>query len=267
MKEVVVFKLGGELCVSETLKEVAETIKRSREVGKGCVIVHGGGPQIDTTLSRLQLPKKVVAGRRVTDSATVEVATMVLAGSVNTSLVAGLRAEGIPAVGLTCIDGGIAKTHKRAPLEVEHSGGEKEIVDFEYVGEVDEIDCTLIDLLLHSEMVPIIASLGADRSGTILNINADTVACEIASSMNAALLVLLTKVGGILRERDDPSTVIETLDIGEIERLKVDGVIVGGMLPKVSAAVRALQRGVTKVLISGVDDRTSGTEIVSKKVE
>lgn len=263
MKELVVFKLGGELCIPEVLGQVAETIKRTRDDGKGCVVIHGGGPQIDGMLARLQIPKKMVAGRRITDSSTIEVATMVLAGSVNTTLVASLQASGISAVGLTCSDGGIAKVLKRAPLEVTLDDGERGVIDFEYVGEIREIDPTLIDLLLRSGMVPVIASLGADPGGRILNMNADTVASEIAASLKASLLVLLTKVGGVLREKDDPSSVIETLTREEIERLKSTGVIAGGMLPKVSAAVGALDRGVRRVRIGGVHSLPEGTEITS----
>lgn len=268
MNSVVVLKLGGELCSFDCLIKVSQTITTLKREGKQCVVVHGGGPQIDELLFRLQVPKRVVAGRRVTDEETLQAAAMVLGGSVNTTVVASLQANGVNAVGLTCVDGGMIQVRKRPPMEVTLPDGEKRAVDYENVGEILSVQPAFLTLLLESGHTPVVASLGADEKGRILNMNADTVACEIAAAMDAQLLVLLTQIGGVLRDKRDVSTVIPTLTTTDIEELKAGGVIAEGMLPKVSAALRALHRGVQQVRICSVEGcviEGKGTEIVESK--
>jgi acetylglutamate kinase len=239
-----VLKAGGDAFVSaETTRALLEQIGILHQVGIRVVLVHGGGPQSTQLSKRLGLQTTMVEGRRVTDSATLEVSTMVLNGEINTRIVAMCRALRIPAIGISGVDGGLIKAHKRPPVRRE-SG---DIVDYGFVGDIDGIDASILVKQLDNELVPVVSPLSADDHGTLLNINADTVAAAIATELKAEKFVLATGAPGILESLDDPRSLVSYVDRHGLRRLRDDGKISGGMLPKVAAIERALAGGVPRV--------------------
>ncbi|MEO2240584.1 MAG: acetylglutamate kinase [Euryarchaeota archaeon] len=241
---VEVIKVGGE--VLDRVDRLAEALPDE------AVIVHGGGPEISRTMEELGLEPRFVKGLRVTDGETLRVVIMVLAGHVNKRLVAGLRAHGVDAVGLSGVDGGLLLAEKR----VERVDGEE--VDLGYVGDVKGVNVDLLRALLRDGRVPVIAPLGVDERGTIYNVNADTAAGAIAAEAGADRLVLLTDVPGVLEDVDDPDSVIERLTPEEARRLRREGVIRGGMIPKVEAAVRAVESGCREAVVTNLSGLLSG---------
>jgi acetylglutamate kinase len=204
--------------------------------------VHGGGPQSTALAKRLGLATQMVEGRRVTDAQTLEVSTMVLNGEINTRIVAMCRALGIPAIGLSGVDGGLIKASKRPPVQV--SGN---TVDYGFVGDILGIDTSILLKQLDNDLVPIVSPLSADDNGTLLNINADTVAAMIACELKAEKFVMATGAPGILDSLEDPRSLISYIDRAGLRRLRDEGKISGGMLPKVAAIERALSGGVPRV--------------------
>jgi acetylglutamate kinase len=241
--KVFVIKAGGDAFVSnETTRALMEQIGILHQVGIRVVLVHGGGPQSTALSKRLGLTTQMVEGRRVTDAQTLEVSTMVLNGEINTRIVAMCRALGIPAIGLSGVDGGLIKASKRPPVQV---GGDT--VDYGYVGDIFGIDPSILLKQLDNDLVPIVSPLSADDSGTLLNINADTVAAMIACELKAEKFVMATGTPGILESLEDPRSLISYLDRAGLRRLRDEGKISGGMLPKVAAIERALAGGVPRV--------------------
>jgi acetylglutamate kinase len=241
--KVFVLKAGGDAFVSpETTRALMEQIGILHQVGIRVVLVHGGGPQSTALSKRLGLTTQIVEGRRVTDAQTLEVSTMVLNGEINTRIVAMCRALGIPAIGISGVDGALIKATKRPPVQV---GGQT--VDYGFVGDIYGIDAGIIVKLLDNDLVPIVSPLSADDQGTLLNINADTVAAMIASELKAEKFVMATGTPGILESLDDPRSLISYLDRAGLRRLRDEGKISGGMLPKVAAIERALSGGVPRV--------------------
>jgi acetylglutamate kinase len=206
------------------------------------VLVHGGGPQSTALAKRLGLATQMVEGRRVTDAQTLEVSTMVLNGEINTRIVAMCRALGIPAIGLSGVDGGLIKASKRPPVQVgDHT------VDYGFVGDILGLDTSILLKQLDNDLVPIVSPLSADDGGTLLNINADTVAAMIACELKAEKFVMATSAPGILDSLEDPRSLISYVDRAGLRRLRDEGKISGGMLPKVAAIERALSGGVPRV--------------------
>ena len=241
--KVFVLKAGGDAFVSnETTRALMEQIGILHQVGIRVVLVHGGGPQSTALSKRLGLSTQMVEGRRVTDAQTLEVSTMVLNGEINTRIVAMCRALGIPAIGISGVDGGLIKASKRPPVQV---GGET--VDYGFVGDIFGIDPSILVKQLDNDLVPIVSPLSADDSGTLLNINADTVAAMIACELKAEKFVMATGTPGILESLEDPRSLISYLDRAGLRRLRDEGKISGGMLPKVAAIERALAGGVPRV--------------------
>jgi acetylglutamate kinase len=243
-RKVFVLKAGGDAFVSpETTRALMEQIGILHQVGIRVVVVHGGGPQSTALSKRLGLETRMVDGRRVTDAATLEVSTMVLNGEINTRVVAMCRALGVPAIGVSGVDGGLIKASKRPP--VKSSAGET--VDYGFVGDIHGIDASIIVKQLDNDLVPIVSPLSSDDQGVLLNINADTVAAAIACELKAEKFILATGVPGILESVEDPRSLISYVDRAGLRRLRDEGKLGGGMLPKVAAIERALAGGVPRV--------------------
>ncbi len=241
--KVFVIKAGGDAFVSnETTRALLEQIGILHQVGIRVVLVHGGGPQSTALAKRLGLETQMVEGRRVTDAQTLEVSTMVLNGEINTRIVAVCRALGIPAIGLSGVDGGLIKATKRPPVQVAGA-----TVDYGYVGDILGLDTSILVKQLDNDLVPIVSPLSADDHGTLLNINADTVAAMIACDLKAEKFVMATGTPGILESLDDPRSLISYIDRAGLRRLRDEGKISGGMLPKATAIERALSGGVPRV--------------------
>jgi acetylglutamate kinase len=241
--KVFVLKAGGDAFITpEGTRALMEQIGILHQVGIRVVVVHGGGPQSTALARRLGLATQMVEGRRVTDAQTLEVSTMVLNGEINTRIVAVCRALGIPAIGLSGVDGGLIKATKRPPVQV--AG---QTVDYGFVGDILGLDTSILVKQLDNDLVPIVSPLSADDQGTVLNINADTVAAMIACELKAEKFVMATSAPGILESLDDPRSLISYIDRGGLRRLREEGKISGGMLPKVAAIERALSGGVPRV--------------------
>jgi acetylglutamate kinase len=241
--KVFVIKAGGDAFLThESTRALMEQIGILHQVGIRVVLVHGGGPQSTALSKRLGLSTQMVEGRRVTDAATLEVSTMVLNGEINTRIVAVCRALGIPAIGLSGVDGGLIKATKRPPVQV--AG---QTVDYGFVGDILGLDTSILLKQLDNDLVPIVSPLSADDHGTLLNINADTVAAMIACELKAEKFVMATGTPGILESLEDPRSLISYVDRAGLRRLRDEGKISGGMLPKAAAIERALSGGVPRV--------------------
>ena len=235
--KIVVIKYGGNAMVNEQLKQqVMEDIALLWLIGVKVVLVHGGGPEISETMKRLGKQAQFVNGLRVTDKETVDIVQMVLAGKVNKSLVNLLQMKGGHAVGLSGIDGGIIE----ATMKDEALG---------YVGKITRIRTQPITDLLEKNYIPVISTVASDRLGNTYNINGDTAAAYIAGALNAERLIMMTDIAGILRDKDDPGTLIPALTVKEAKKLFDEGVISGGMIPKVDCCIEAINKGVKHVVI------------------
>ena len=204
-KKIFVLKAGGEVFASEdTTRHLLEQVALLHQVGIRVVLVHGGGPQLTELANALGVPTQMVGGRRVTDKQTLDVTTMVLNGQINTRILAACRDLHLPAVGISGVDAGLIKAHKRPPVDVEgHAGGP---VDFGFVGDIDSVDTDVVRAQLDNGMVPIVSPLSADDTGMVLNINADTVAAALATALGASKLILTMGAPGILEDRHNPSS-------------------------------------------------------------
>jgi acetylglutamate kinase len=241
--KVFVLKAGGDAFFThESTRALMEQIGILHQVGIRVVLVHGGGPQSTALAKRLGLETHMVEGRRVTDAQTLEVSTMVLNGEINTRIVAVCRALGIPAIGLSGVDGGLIKATKRPPVQV--AG---QTVDYGFVGDILGLDTSILLKQLDNDLVPIVSPLSADDHGTVLNINADTVAAMIACDLKAEKFIMATGAPGILESLEDPRSLISYVDRAGLRRLRDEGKLSGGMLPKVAAIERALSCGVPRV--------------------
>ena len=235
--KIVVIKYGGNAMINEQLKQqVMEDVALLWLIGVKVVLVHGGGPEISETMKRFGKQAQFVNGLRVTDKETVDIVQMVLAGKVNKTLVNLLQMKGGHAVGLSGIDGGIIE----ATMKDETLG---------YVGKITRIRTQPIMDLLEKNYIPVISTVASDRQGNTYNINGDTAAADIAGALNAERLIMMTDIAGILRDKDDPSTLIPALTVSEAKKLFDEGVISGGMIPKVDCCVEAIGKGVKHVVI------------------
>jgi acetylglutamate kinase len=245
-KKIFVLKAGGEVFTSdEATRQLLEQVALLHQVGIRVVLVHGGGPQLTELADALGVPTQMVGGRRVTDKQTLDVTTMVLNGKINTRILAACRDLHLPAVGLSGVDAGLIKAHKRPPVQVEgHQGGP---VDFGYVGDIDSVDPDVVRAQLDNGMVPIVSPLSADDNGTVLNINADTVAAALATALGASKLILTMGAPGILEDRHNPSSLVSYLDLEDLQELRANGSLTEGMLPKARAIEAAIKGGVPRV--------------------
>ena len=235
--KVIVVKYGGNAMINEQLKDqVMEDIALLWLIGVKVVMVHGGGPEINEVMDKFGKKPEFVDGLRVTDKETVEIVQMVLAGKVNKSLVTLLQMKGGHAVGLSGIDGGLIE----AQMKNEKLG---------FVGKITKIRPQPINDLLEKNYIPVISTVASDRHGNVYNINGDTAAAYIAGALGAERLLMMTDIAGILRDKDDPSSLIHRLTINEARALYDEGVISGGMIPKVDCCIEAINKGVERVTI------------------
>ena len=262
--KVVVVKYGGNAMINEQLKEqVMEDIVLLHLIGVKVVLVHGGGPEITETLKKIGKESVFHNGLRVTDKETVDVVQMVLAGKINKSLVNLLETKGGSAIGLSGLDGHMIK----AEMKDEALG---------FVGKITGVDVKPVTDLLEHNYIPVISTVGCDAEGNVYNINADTAAAHIAGAMNAERLFTMTDIEGILRDKDDHTSIIPCIDIKEAEELFESGIISGGMIPKVECCIDAIRLGVKKVtildgrvphalLIETLTDEGAGTMVIRDK--
>lgn len=235
--KIVVIKYGGNAMINEELKEaVMGDIVLLSLIGVKVVLVHGGGPEITEMLTKVGKKSEFVDGLRVTDKETVEIVQMVLAGKVNKNLVNLLQRKGGKAVGLCGIDGHMVQ----AKVANARLG---------YVGDVTEVNVEVITDVLEKGYIPVVSTVGCDADGNVYNINADTVAARLAGELKAESLISMTDTVGLLRDKDDPSTLISKVYVSDAPKLIKDGVISGGMIPKINCCIEAIRRGVHKVFI------------------
>ncbi|MEO8574525.1 MAG: acetylglutamate kinase [Pyrinomonadaceae bacterium] len=252
-----VIKFSGKVTEDRNnLLSLTEELALLHQVGIRVCVIHGGGKQLTELAKKLGVVQTVIEGRRVTDDDTLELAKMIFRGKINTEILAALRNSGIHAVGLSGIDGGVIKAERRPPKDVlNRKTGETETVDYGHVGDVVEVDTRLINLLLENEYLPVISSLGADDDGKIYNINADTIASEIAVRLKAEKLILLSDVNGIYLDVADSATKIDRLSTSEARQLIDTGRATGGMIPKLESLISLLDRGVGSAHVIGGTDR------------
>ncbi len=247
-RKIFVVKAGGEVFGDlETTRSFLEQLAILHQVGIRIVIVHGGGPQSTALADALGVQTRFVEGRRVTDEDALEVATMVLNGQINTRILAVCRDLGLPAVGISGVDAGLIRAHRRPPVKV--NGDDEAPVDYGFVGDIDSVDADVLRTQLENGLVPVISPLSADPSGTLLNINADTVAAALAASLSAEKLILATGAPGILRDADDPASLVSYVDVAGLRALRDGGSLSSGMLPKAAAIESAIEAGVDRVHI------------------
>ena len=235
---------GGVFADAVATRTLVEQIAILHYFGVRVVLVHGGGPQLTELSAALGVPTRMVAGRRVTDQQSIDVTAMVLNGLINTRVLGICRDLDIDAVGISGVDAGLVRAHRRPPVKV---GGEGELVDFGFVGDIDAVDTTVLKKLLDNGLMPVVSPLSADQSGTLLNINADTVAAALGAALQAEKLILCTGAPGILGDMQDPRSLISYTDLAGLKRLREAGHIADGMLPKAKAIEDAIRGGVRRV--------------------
>lgn len=265
--KTVVIKYGGNAMTDPALSyAVMQDITLLKYVGVNPVLVHGGGPEINKMLTALNIKSQFHQGLRITDNGTINVVEMVLTGKVNKDIVTQLNLLGGNAIGLSGKDGNLIEAKK-----IKSPDG----VDLGYVGEVTNINCKVLDLLAKDEYIPVVAPIGIGENGATYNINADTVAGQVAAALKAEKLIFLTDTDGVLRNPQDPSSIISVLSVDEINNLIDSGIISDGMIPKVQSCVQAIERGVRRThIINGTikhpllleifTDRGIGTMVVAK---
>jgi acetylglutamate kinase len=247
---VFVVKLGGEvLSDPDALDGVAAQLALLASLGIRLVVVHGGGAQATALTERLGHRAQIVAGRRVTDDDALEVVTMVYAGSLNVAVLSALRGHRVQAVGVSGVDGDLLTARRRPPVTITDDDGTTREVDFGHVGDIVHVDPHVLRTLLDARLVPVVASLAGDEDGRVYNVNADTVAEALAVALAAQKLVFLTGAPGVLRDRDDPSTLVTFADPRDLTALMDSGALAGGMRPKVEACIRAATHGVERTHI------------------
>ena len=242
-KTFVVKAGGGVFGDPNAVRGLIEQIAILHYFGVRVVFVHGGGPQLTEITEQLGVPTRMVQGRRVTDQKAIDATSMVLNGLINTKLLALCREMNLDAVGVSGVDAGLIRAHKRAPVKID-SG---ETVDYGFVGDIDVVDTSVLTKLLDNGLMPIVSPLSSDENGTLLNINGDTVAAAIGAALHAEKLMLCTGAPGILANVDDPTSIISYTDLAGLKKLREEKKIIDGMLPKAKAIEDALRGGVRRV--------------------
>lgn len=243
-KTFVVKAGGGVFGDPEATRVLIEQIAILHYFGVRVVMVHGGGPQLTDLSQALGVPTRMVEGRRITDQKSIDVTAMVLNGLINTRILGICRDLNIDAVGISGVDAGLVRAHKRAPVKIGSSG---ETVDYGFVGDIDGVNPNVIRKLLDNNLMPVVSPLSADETGVLLNINADTVAAALGAALGAEKLILCTGAPGILERVEDPGSLISYTDLRGLKRLREEGHIVDGMLPKAKAIEDAIRGGVRRV--------------------
>ena len=241
-----VVKFSGKVTEDKAnLLSLAEELALLHQVGIRICVIHGGGKQLTELAKKLGVVQTVIEGRRVTDDDTLDLAKMIFRGKVNTEILAALRHRGVHAVGLSGLDGGVIVAERRPPRDVmNRETGQVEEVDFGHVGDIVNVDARLLDLLLENGYLPVISSLGADDQGKVYNINADTIAAEIAAELGAEKLILLSDVNGLYLNESDENSKVSSLTAAEAEDLIANGKATGGMVPKLQSLVALVRRGI-----------------------
>jgi acetylglutamate kinase len=243
-KTFVVKAGGGVFAEAASTRALVEQIAILHYFGVRVVLVHGGGPQLTELSLALGVPTRMVEGRRITDQKSIDVTAMVLNGLINTRILGICRDLKLDAVGISGVDAGLVRAHKRAPLKPAGGG---EPVDYGFVGDIDAVDTAVLRKLLDNGLMPVVSPLSADESGTLLNINADTVAAALGAALGAEKLILCTGAPGILGDLADPGSLISYTDVRGLKRLRDEGRIADGMLPKAKAIEDAIRGGVRRV--------------------
>ncbi len=244
--QTVVVKYGGHAMETGIPEHFAQDIVLMKQTGVEPIVVHGGGPQIGKLLNKLAIPSTFVDGLRVTDAAAVEVVEMVLTGSINKQIVSGINAAGGRAVGLSGKDGNLVVARKLERYKLDPKTLERVPVDLGFVGEPEKVNPEVLRMITRSDLIPVVAPIGVGKKGETYNINADTVAGAVSGAMNAARLLLLTDVEGVL---DREGKLIQRLTVSEARALIADGTISGGMIPKIETAIDAVEAGVKAAVI------------------
>ena len=254
-----VVKFSGKVTEDkENLASLAEELALIHQVGIKVCVIHGGGKQLSELANKLGVAQTIIEGRRVTNDDTLELAKMTFAGKINIDILAALRHRSIEAVGLSGIDGNIINAEKRPPREIlNKQTGAKETIDFGNVGDILEIKADLLKLLLEAHYLPVVSSLGADANGAVFNINADTIAAEIAAQLKAEKLILLSDVNGIYTDANDETTKLSRISVSELDELISSGKATGGMIPKLQSLSAILERGVNSAHIIGGNVRNA----------
>ncbi|MCB0340141.1 MAG: acetylglutamate kinase [Bdellovibrionales bacterium] len=271
-----VVKVGGEVCEPDRLDEIARQLSLIHHIGMNVVLVHGGGPQMNSMLETLGVERKMIAGRRITDDTTLEVAKMVYKGLVGTNIVSALARQGARAVGLSGVDAGIIRASKRPKQLLEDDSGKVVEVDFGHVGDITEIDPSVLHALIEKRIIPVVCALGGGANGEVFNINADTISSRIAQTLKAEKYIVLTNVAGVLEDVSNPQSLVSYADVDTLSVLIEKGAIKGGMRPKVEACIDAIRNGVHRThIIDGTRDEAllielfknegCGTMIVDRK--
>jgi acetylglutamate kinase len=252
-----VVKFSGKVTEDKSiLISLAEELALLHQVGIRVCVIHGGGKQLTELAQKLGVVQTVIEGRRVTDDDTLELAKMIFRGKINTEILSALRNRGVSAVGLSGLDGGVIKAERRPPRDVlDKETGETATVDFGHVGNIVEVDTRLVNLLLENDYMPVISSLGADDEGKIYNINADSIASEIAMKLRAEKLILLSDVNGIYLDANDPESKIDRLSVGEAREMITSGKATGGMIPKLENLISLVESGVGSAHVIGGNSR------------
>ena len=263
-QKITIVKVGGAVVEDET--QLAQLLRDFTAIQGPKILVHGGGRKATKIAERLDIETKMVDGRRITDADMLEVVTMVYGGLVNKNIVARLQACGINALGLTGADMNVMQSHKRPLKKVKMEDGTEQMVDFGFVGDVDACDGRMLATLIGEGVVPVMAPLTHDKQGHLLNTNADTIAGETAKALAPyfdVTLIYSFEHAGVLTDPDDEASVIPHITAESFEQLKADGVVSGGMIPKIENALEAVKAGVKRVIITKADaiDGKQGTVI------
>jgi acetylglutamate kinase len=267
-KKKIMIKYGGHAMIDENAMEsTARDTVLLKYVGMEPIVVHGGGPEISRSMNKMGKEPRFIEGLRITDEETMEIVKMVLVGKINTSIVSKICLHDGKGVGLSGKDSGLIMAQKKALHVIKnHSTGEEKEVDLGLVGEIKSINTEIIEMLTENNYIPIISPIGVDSNANTLNLNADTVAGEIASKIDAEKLIILTDVPGILEDPEDPESLIKKIRIDEIGDLIKSGIIAEGMLPKTLTCVHALENGVSSAhIIDGRIQHSILLEIFTKK--
>lgn len=262
----IMIKYGGHAMIDQhAMSSTARDTVLLKYVGMQPLVVHGGGPDISRAMDKMGKTPKFVGGLRVTDSETMDIVKMVLIGKINIDIVSKIGLHGGKSIGISGKDDFLIEASKRDLTKIQQDDGEILEVDLGYVGKINKINSDLIDVLTQENYIPVIAPLGTDESGNTLNLNADTVAGSLASNINAEKLVVLTDVPGILTDPDDPESIIRRIHVDELKELVKEGIITGGMIPKVETCINAVENGVkTAHILDGRIEHSILLEIFTK---
>jgi acetylglutamate kinase len=267
-KKKIMIKYGGHAMIdSEAMSSTARDTVLLKYVGMKPMVVHGGGPEISRSMNKLGKEPKFIGGLRITDQETMDIVKMVLVGKINTDIVSQVCLHGGKGVGISGKDNHLIKARRRAPqIIVDNTTGEEKTIDLGLVGEIDNVNPEIVEMLTSNEYIPIISPIGVDDSSNTLNLNADTVAGDIAAEVDAEKLIILTDVPGILEDPKDPETLIKKVNIDEIKELIDKGIVTDGMIPKVETCINAIENGVKSThIIDGRIKHSVLLEIFTKK--